>query len=319
MKIAILDNKNEDIGLKILFPEADYYICSTTSNREESYRHYNFLPKYNVIDINDKNYDVLFVIMPLRHIVNDEESVRDIRGNYDNHIKPIIDNNKFKFLAFFDNEDYDVNPNNYVKIPNAYFFKRNYDSKKYYENNVFSFPFIMFGQKSLIEKIDRELVPKEEYFNAKNNRIFFTGGLYNHHDTNFNVFVNRRDKYFELQEYLTNPGYLPLDQFMKFARESKFGLDLLGAGNPNIKTFEILVSGSLILQQKNNLVWPFPEKFSDECFFETKEEFIENLNKLSNPEIYNKCLLNQYNIVNKYFNIEWIRFYILSKLYTYYK
>ena len=29
MKIAILDNKNEDIGLKILFPEADYYINNT--------------------------------------------------------------------------------------------------------------------------------------------------------------------------------------------------------------------------------------------------------------------------------------------------
>ena len=114
MRIAILDNKNEDIGLKILFPEADYYICSTTSNRTESYNHYKFQPNYNVFNITDKNYDVLFVVMPLRHVVNDEIAVKDIRGNYDNFIKLIIENNEFKFLAFFDNEDYNVNPNNYV-------------------------------------------------------------------------------------------------------------------------------------------------------------------------------------------------------------
>ena len=43
--------------------------------------------------------------MPVRHVLNDEVAVRDIRGNYDNIIKPIIFNNNFKFLAFFDNED----------------------------------------------------------------------------------------------------------------------------------------------------------------------------------------------------------------------
>ena len=101
---------------------------------------------------------------------------------------------------------------------------------------------------------------------------------------------------------------------MNFMRNSKYGLDLLGAGNPNIRTFEILVSGSLLLQQKNDLVWPFPEKFSEECYFETKDEFIENLNKLSNEETYNKCISNQYEIVSKYFNIHWMRNYILSKI-----
>jgi len=312
-KIAIIDNKNEDIGIKILFPEADYYICSTTNDRTESYKHYKFFPRYDVNNINDKNYDVLFVIMPLRHTINDEPGVRDIRGNYDNYIKPIIQNNTFKFLAFFDNEDYNVNPNNYIKIPNAVFFKRNYDKNLNYESNVYSFPFIMFGPKSLIEKIDRELVSKDIYLSHKNNRIFFTGGLYQHIDNEFNVNVDRKGKYNELERFIANPGHLPLDHFMKFMRESKYSLDLLGAGNPNIRTFEILVSGSLLLQQKNNLVWPFSEKFSEECYFDTKEEFIENINKLQITEVYNKCLLNQYDIVSKYFNIKWLRNYILSK------
>jgi len=51
VKIAILDNKNEDIGLKILFPEADYYYCSTTSDRNDSYLHYNFRPRLDTQNI----------------------------------------------------------------------------------------------------------------------------------------------------------------------------------------------------------------------------------------------------------------------------
>ena len=102
---------------------------------------------------------------------------------------------------------------------------------------------------------------------------------------------------------------------MNYISNSKFSLDLLGAGNPNIRTFEILVSGSLLLQQNNDLVWPFLEKFSDECYFEDGIEFNNNLNKLyNNPELYLSCLENQYNIVNKYFNKEWLKNYILSKI-----
>jgi len=315
MKIAILDNKNEDIGLKILFPEADYYYCSTTSNRSESYTYYNFLPRFDTNNITDVNYDILFVIMPVRHVVNDEERVRDIRSNYDNVIKPIIFNNNFKFLAFFDNEDYDVNPNKYILHPNIHFFKRNYDKNVFYENNVYSFPFIMFGKTSLIEKIDRQLVLKEKYMSEKQNRVFYTGGIYHHLDNIFNVNVNRIEIYNQIHQFITNPGGMHNDAFINYIQNSKYSVDLLGAGNPNIRTFEILVSGSLLLQQKNELVWPFPEKFSDECYFTNGEDFANNLHKLnSNNELYKKCLENQYQIINKYFNKEWLKTYILSKI-----
>ena len=43
------------------------------------------------------------------------------------------------------------------------------------KKNVVPFPFIMFGEKSLIEKCDNELVNEVDYFKEKNNRIFFTG------------------------------------------------------------------------------------------------------------------------------------------------
>jgi hypothetical protein len=315
MKIAILDNKNEDIGLKILFPEADYYYCSTTSDRSDSYSYYNFQPKLDTNNINDANYDVLFVIMPVRHVLNDEIVVRDIRGNYDNIIKPIIFNNNFKFLAFFDNEDYNVNPNLYIQHPNIHFFKRNYDKNVNYESNVYPFPFITFGQKNIIEKIDRNLVSKEDYFLNKNNRVFYTGGLYHHIDNKFGVNVDRSGMFNQISHFLTNPGHMDNKTFMAFMRNSKFGLDLLGAGNPNTRTFEILVSGSLMIQQKNDLVWPFPEKFSEECYFVDSNEFSNNLQKFNNDNnLYNQCLINQYTIVNKYFNREWLRNYIIQKI-----
>ena len=316
MKIAVLDNKNEDIGLKILFPEADYYYCSTTSDRSESYLYYNFQPRLDTQNITDANYDILFVIMPVRHVLNDEEAVRDIRGNYENIIKPIIFNNNFIILAFFHNEDYDVNPNKYIQHPNIHFFKRNYDKKIHYENNVYPFPFIMFGKTSLIEKIDRNLVSYDDYFSQKINRVFYTGGLYHHKSAEFNVDVNRFDMYNQIQNFITNTGPIPNDLFVDFMRKSQFSLDLLGAGNPNIRTFEILVSGSLLLQQKNDLIWPFSEKFSDECYFTNGDDFYYNLQKLTNnDELYKKCLNNQYLIINKYFNKEWLRQYIICKIF----
>jgi hypothetical protein len=51
MKIAILDNKNEDIGLKILFLKTDYYYCSTASDINDSYLHYNFTPRLDTQNI----------------------------------------------------------------------------------------------------------------------------------------------------------------------------------------------------------------------------------------------------------------------------
>ena len=42
--------------------------------------------------------------------------------------------------------------------------KRNYNKNKPYCHKVVPFPFIMFGEKSIIEKCDRELVSQNEYF-----------------------------------------------------------------------------------------------------------------------------------------------------------
>ena len=57
MKIAIIDGVNQDIGLKILFPEADYYINNVEVNKNESLKKYNIVMKTDWENINDKQYN----------------------------------------------------------------------------------------------------------------------------------------------------------------------------------------------------------------------------------------------------------------------
>ena len=163
MRIAIIDVINQDIGLKILFPQATYYIHNsencTANNRTISYKKYNFTPKTDWSDINDSNYDYIFIILACYDIVSGISYYKENVKNIFNKITYIINNNNFKFVALFDNYDFDYDPNDFIinsKI--NIFFKRNYNATKNYKKNVTPFPFIMFGEISLIEKCDTELV-----------------------------------------------------------------------------------------------------------------------------------------------------------------
>ena len=84
MRIAILDSVNQDIGLKILFPEADYFIHnsedSTIHDRYDSYRHYNFTPSNDLSRINDNNYDCLFIIIALYDILPTHYYIDNIKN-----------------------------------------------------------------------------------------------------------------------------------------------------------------------------------------------------------------------------------------------
>ena len=170
------------------------------------------------------------------------------------------------------------------------------------------FPFIMFGQVSLIEKI------LEKNFNSqKINRIFFSGTLFNHLDEQIGCIRDRTTIYSKIKKYIYNPGKLSYDRFLTEIRNSKYSLDLNGVGDPNKRTFEILSQGSLMISEYNDLKWPFDEEFNHELKFKDEHEFykiIEICNK--EPDFYNKCLSNQNKIYKKYFNLEWIKSYILK-------
>ena len=323
MRIAIIDGVNQDIGLKILFPEATYYIHNsencTINSRIISYKKYNFTHKTDWSDINDVNYDYIFIILSSFNILHNTPYFQENIKNIFDKINNIINDNNFKFVGLFDNFDFDYDPNNFINNKKINkFFKRNYNKNKTYKENVVPFPFIMFGDKSLIEKCDTELVNEIEYFKPKKNRIFFTGCIFTNNDFNYNM--HTRDRliiYNKIKHVIYNPGSLNYSDFINTIRDSKYSLDLLGIGDPNKRTFEILLSGSLMISEYNDLLWPFDnnEGFSKETTFKNDAEFFYIINELSKDnELYLKCLRNQHDIVKKYFNKEWLRNYILSRI-----
>tara|TARA_Y100000389_G_C17457448_1_gene519141 strand:- start:165 stop:1115 length:951 start_codon:yes stop_codon:yes gene_type:complete len=309
MRIAIIDGVNQDIGLKILFPEADYFIHNIEDDKSSSLNKYDITMKTDWNIINDVNYDCLFIIFSLwatsktaKHLFY--QNFNDIWKKKED----IINKNNFKKVFVFDNHDYDYDPNEIINNDKIdLFFKRNYNKNKSYKKNVVPFPFIMFGNKSIIEKIENK-----NSSDIKHSRIFFSGTLFKHVDDEYNYIRNRRDIYNKISNIIFNPGRLNHDTFLTYIRESKYALDLNGVGDPNKRTFEILTQSTLRIGEYNDLKWPFDEDFSEETVFKTAEELIQKINFLErNPDVYNKCLENQKNIFNKYFNKQWIKNYIL--------
>lgn len=317
MKIAIIDGVNQDIGLKILFPEADYYINNVEVNKNESLKKYNIVMKTDWENINDKQYDYLFIIISL---YDSKKGTKFYKQNIYNILHKeldIINNNNFKKIFVFDNYDYDYDPNDIInnnKI--TLFFKRNYNKTKNYKKNVVPFPFIMFGEKSIIEKIEDNCIENINNENIIKNRIFFSGSLFTHIDEEINYVRNRRKIYTELIRYIYNPGNLDYPNFIRTIKESKFSLDLNGVGDPNKRSFEILSQGfSLRIGEYNNLKWPFDETFCNETIFKDSTDFKIKINNLINDkDLYEKCLNIQNNIFKKYFNKKWIKEYILYYL-----
>lgn len=337
-KIAIIDFYNQDVGLKILFPEADYFILEEEFDRNIVNSRYNIQPIvhnkhldvfYHIIN---NNYDCIFIIAPLW----------DAISTYNNHIKPsfniktqkkLIDTmnmigfiNNCKNIFFVDNYDYDYDPNsifmndnfeNSIIInKNIRFLKRNYQKNKSYCSNVFSFPYITFGHNNIISILDNL-----KYFNInpleKINRIFFSGSLFSHDYDILNIHRNRNDIMNKISTKLKiyNPGSIPHENFMYELSRSKYCLDILGVGDPNTRTHEIIASGSLKISQRSNLKWNFDDDFCEETIFDNENELLEKITRLENdPILYKKCLDKQNFIFLTYMNRLYLRNYILDKI-----
>ena len=269
---------------------------------------YNIEPRYDWSTITDKNYDYLFIIISL---YDTKKNTRFFKPNTLNILQreiKIINNHNFKKVFIFDNYDYDYDPNEIIQNDKiSLFFKRNYNKTKKYCDNVIPFPFIMFGSHaSIIEKIDNSIV-----CNKIENRIFFSGLLFNHEDSQINYYRNRNIIYNEIKPLIYNPGYLPYKLFLTEMSLSKYSLDLNGVGDPNIRTFEILSQGSLRIAEYNHLKWPFDDSFSEETIFKNSEDFFKKIKALEEDySLYEKCLNNQMQIYEKYFNKIWLKEYL---------
>jgi hypothetical protein len=65
------------------------------------------------------------------------------------------------------------------------------------------------------------------------------------------------------------------------------------------------------------MVWPFEDGdgFSRETIFKTSDEFIEKLQQLRNDkDLYDRALANQHYIKEKYFQVSWLRSYLIRHI-----
>jgi hypothetical protein len=321
MKVAIFDPAQHVVGLKLLFEEADYYSINPElffkyqqRNQEDFYNLYNFNYLENLSYINDINYDILIIVFVTYDGIF--KKPEDALGSdiMLEQIRTIINGNNFKNIFYFDNYDYNYDPAPLLKISdkNIIFFKRNYCYDVEYSKNTYSFPFMMFGHPKCILWTLLTENEKYKYSNKEFNNIFFSGALYKHIDSVVGV-IDREGIYNEIKTHLHTYNSLDNKTYLDLMSKYTMALDLNGVGNPNRRTFEILLTNTLVISQKNKLVWPFEEHFDDDTFFESKDDFIKKIDALVSGK-YIIAKKKQEYIFNTYFNKEWMRNYILSKI-----
>lgn len=315
MRIAILDPCIHSPGLKTIFPESDYYIVKYNNKYNWDitpsifYTQYQFNYNEEYSNIKSDNYDILIIIYCIRdfNYIHKWEYIE----THKRVINDIVSKNKFKKLIFIDNDDYNDDPSiNFSYINPDIWLKRYYSSKITYGGNVKPCPFVIFGVICPLWKVLslNYTIPLENRID----RILWAGNKSAQNPSTLD-YLSRGYIIDRLHEYLTIIS-VPNSTYLEELSKSKFALDLNGVGDPNIRTYEILCTNALLIQQYKHLVWPFNnnDAFSEETIFKTPEEFIRKINILRNDiNLYNKCLNNQIYIKNKYINKYWLRNYIL--------
>jgi len=338
LNIAIIDVCNQDIGIKILFPEADYYIFEKRLGNElicEQYK-IKILENEKMNNINNKMYDSLFVVVSMYNAIKyveegkiNHEYLENI-SEYFSKITNIINNNNFKNICFFLNCDLNYEPNiifNYYEFTEENqkkikFFKRNFGRNTVYEKNVFSFPYLIFNNNNY-NIIDSLINPRKELNVEKDNHLFFCGALYTAQNSHDGILRDRKGMIERIIEKFKNSENVKLNipikkphfEYLNNIQKSKYCLDVIGAGDPNLRTFEILHCGSLLISQRSSLEWNFQEMFSEETIFDNENDLYEKINRLNiDNELYEKCLKKQNYIIKEFMNLNYMRTYIQDKI-----
>ena len=317
--IAIFDPCQHVVGMKKIFPEADYYTYYTymeyNQSRENFIKSYGFDYSDEVHKINSNNYDILIIIFPTYD--NFKVNATENNKHTYNTIISLINNNNFKKILYFDNYDYDYDLENYLPVnkDNLVIYKRHYNINKKYSNNVFSFPFMIFGSpKDILWKM---IENHDSFINKldRRNEVCWTGGLYCHdNDLGYPVYRNRYD-YFEMIKDDIDNTPINKENFINTLSTFKFGADILGVGDPNLRTLELLIARTLIIQQENGLKWPFEDGYlvPKELQFNSKDEFKKIVNELKTDITkYDYYISEQNRKFDTYFTIKWLRNYILN-------
>lgn len=332
-----------------MFSPADYF-CEDASKLndtgEEGHlkRHMenvsrcSLLQRYNTtiteLDSLKKEYDKIIIVFQLNHIndpaTNHWDSISDNppddRKSFQNYFKKIaskLEKIKYNHLIFLDHHDRAV-----CSIGEKWFqenflpydgiFKREFRKTHLYDysNKVFSFPFLMFGSTPTNSCA---LLFENRKKGSKNiNECIWPGFGYD------NLALGQRDTWCCRQTLLRKVASSihivcesNHDNFLNLFNTYKMFLHLNGNGHICKRMFEGLSRDSLMIMEEMDVLFPFENDdfFAKECIFTFPKELTEKLNNLKNNEsLYNICKQQQEYIVDKYYNYNWIRNYVNSKL-----
>ena len=332
MKICIIDPAHHMPGLTRLFPEADYYAHSPDSffnyhwtNHMPPYefeKYYQFQYRTDWSSIRSENYNYVFIVFPLYDAYGKKPFQHNIALAMLERIYSIIRSQSFLHVSLFDVHDYPYDPSLYKDQPVDTFFKRNYSIKRTYSSNVSPFPLSMFVRPcvlwNMLDSIDH--IPTVE-LSSKIMEAIWIGGIYTHTDHNESIIRDREGIYRQIQPYIVSHHQLPYHEYLNTLRNYAIAIDIIGVGDPNKRTFEILASGTMLMTNITELDWGFDkgDSFSDLCIFSNGDDFLRKKTALlENKELYQGALANQNHLIRKYFNKDALRNYITQKLPVYY-
>jgi spore maturation protein CgeB len=328
MKLCIIDPAHHLPGLIRLFPEADYYahLPDTFFNYywtnhmppAEFEKYYQFQYRTDWNSITSENYDCVFIVFPLYDAYGKKPFQHDIASAMIERIYTLLRSQSFLHVSLFDVHDYPYDPSLYKDQPVNTFFKRNYSLKHSYSSNVFPFPLSMFLRPCVLwNMIDHIEKTSSIDSSLKIMDAIWIGGTYTHTDHNESIVRDREGIHREIQPYIISHRHLPYHEYLNTMKKYAIAIDLVGVGDPNKRTFEILSSSSLLMTNITELNWGFDmgDSFSDLCVFSNGDDFLRKKTVLlENKEMYDEALTTQIHLVRKYFNKDRLRSYITKKI-----
>lgn len=329
----------------LLFEKSDYVAAPSLWGRDKLHSEPFFKERYGIdvcpIEEAKTDYDILCLVMDFPFINQDflgEWGGSEPIGNKESHdtwgnILLKLSHINFKKIIIIDYSDFplcsrsfDVFTNDYqINIDAVFKREHRFTCSFDYNDKVHPFPFVVFGKIDPTWLLYKERLRPSNLHNRPPICVWASQViLRSAHDDVFRL-TNRYDFFKEImKEPLLDPRWkdrvigisgVPLEEFQKVFSEGKFALHLNGSGHLCKVFFESLSAGVLLMQQLMHINFPFKEKFDENTLFYSNEEFIQNHDRLkNNPSLYDKALLKQNKIIDKYFNPTWINKYIHSKI-----
>lgn len=293
-------------------------------NKEQFNSIYGYTPKCYILDKpelqNTEEYNNLFITYPLVDLEPDRHP--NFYKEYGEYLQEIFQFFKPKIkgkIIIIDNHDLPLYEKDILKnlgIEYDIILKKEYNSeaKETYDSKVYPFPYVVLGMNDCIYILnDKKIVNRKI-----DNRCFWSGSInaadepkyYLKYDRHY--WLNAFHKHIYNYPYNGSPNY-GNEFYLKAMSQFKYSIYLKGYATLTRRFFEIMSTNSLMLIERNNIVFGFENQinFPEECIFSTIDELKEKYQKLeTDVALYNDCLKIQDLIASNFFSYSYIQKHI---------